>query len=226
MEPLARPLASLKTMPIHVVQQGECLSKIAARYGFGDYRVLYDHPDNAELKKKRVNPNVLEPGDRIVIPDKDLKVEEGLATGKLHRFRVRRPRKELRLKLEGHDGKPLAGAAYVLDVGGERHEGTTDGDGKLEQKVPVSETTGTLTIAGRVLHLRLGHLNPLDAADGGISGAQGRLSNLGYNPGPADGVLGRRTRTALALFQHDEKLDVTGKLDDTTKKKLEEKHGS
>ncbi|HVK70297.1 MAG TPA: peptidoglycan-binding protein [Polyangium sp.] len=213
-------------MPIHVVQQGECLSKIAARYGFGDYRVLYDHPDNAELKKKRVNPNVLEPGDRIVIPDKDLKVEEGLATGKLHRFRVRRPRKELRLKLEGHDGKPLAGAAYVLDVGGERHEGTTDGDGKLEQKVPVSETTGKLTIAGRVLHLRLGHLNPLDAADGGISGAQGRLSNLGYNPGPVDGVLGRRTRTALALFQHDEKLDVTGKLDDTTKKKLEEKHGS
>jgi len=213
-------------MPIHVVHQGECFSKIAARYGFGDYRVLYDHPDNAELKKKRANPNVLEPGDRIVIPDKDVKVEEGLATGKFHRFRLRRPKKELRLKLEGHDGKALAGASYVLEVGGEKHEGKTDGDGKLEQKVPVSETTGKLTIAGRVIHLRLGHLNPLDAADGGITGAQGRLVNLGYNPGPADGVLGRRTRTALALFQHDEKLEVTGKLDDATKQKLEEKHGS
>lgn len=213
-------------MPIHVVQQGECFSKIAERYGFGDYRALYDHPDNAELKKKRANPNVLEPGDRIVIPDKQLKVEEGLATGKLHRFRLRRPKKELRLKLEGHDGAPLAGAAYVLEVGGEKHEGTTDGVGKLEQTVPVAETTATLTIAGRVLHLRLGHLNPLDTKDGGISGAQGRLLNLGYNPGPADGVLGKRTRTALVLFQHDEKLEVTGELDDATKKKLEEKHGS
>jgi len=213
-------------MPIHVVRQGECFTKIAARYGFGDYRVLYDHPDNAELKKKRTNPNVLEPGDRIVIPDKDVKQEEGLGTGRFHRFRLRRPKKELRLKFERGDGQPLAGEAFVLEVGGQKIEGKTDGDGKIEEKVAVDEGSAKLTIAGRILHLELGHLNPLDAADGGISGAQGRLANLGYNVGPRDGVLGKRTKQALALFQHDMKLEVTGELDDATKKKLEQEHGS
>jgi hypothetical protein len=213
-------------MPLHIVKQGECFTKIAERYGFGDYRVLYDHPDNAELKKKRKNPNVLEPGDRVVIPDRDVKVEEGLATGKFHRFRLRRPKKELRLKLEGGDGKPLAGAAFELEVGGEKIQGKTDGDGKIDQKVLVGEGAAKLVIAGRILHLNLGHLNPLDAEDDGVSGAQGRLANLGYNAGPSDGKTGKRTRTALALFQHDNGIEPTGELDDATKKKLEDKHGS
>lgn len=41
---------------VHVVKQGECLTRIAARYGFGDYRVIYDHPANTEFKRKRPNP--------------------------------------------------------------------------------------------------------------------------------------------------------------------------
>ena len=43
-------------MPItHVVAQGDCFSKIARRYGFADYKVIYNDPANAELKKKRPN---------------------------------------------------------------------------------------------------------------------------------------------------------------------------
>ena len=75
------------SMPIHVVKPGECFTRIAERYGFSDYKALYDHPDNADLKKKRPNPNVLHPGDRIVVPDKEEKIIEGLATGKIHRFK-------------------------------------------------------------------------------------------------------------------------------------------
>jgi len=37
---------------IHVVQQGECFSSIAARYGMKSWKELYEHPDNAELAKK------------------------------------------------------------------------------------------------------------------------------------------------------------------------------
>lgn len=55
----------------HVVRQGECLSAIAKRYGFASYRIIYDHPDNAELRRARPNPNLLFPGDVIVIPDRN-----------------------------------------------------------------------------------------------------------------------------------------------------------
>lgn len=37
----------------HTVQQGECFSSLASKYGFKDYRSIYDHSENAELKEKR-----------------------------------------------------------------------------------------------------------------------------------------------------------------------------
>ena len=80
----------------HIVKQGECLSLIARRYGFANYRTVYDHADNAELRELRPNPNVLSPGDVVVIPDKDTKTES-VATGKFHRFEVATPAKALRI---------------------------------------------------------------------------------------------------------------------------------
>jgi peptidoglycan hydrolase-like protein with peptidoglycan-binding domain len=62
--------------------------------------------------------------------------------------------------------------------------------------------------------------------DDGVSGAQGRLLNLGYPVGPIDGKLGPRTRAALRQFQTDMKLQpVSGELDDQTKKALVKAHG-
>ena len=57
-------------MPSHRVKQGECLTSIAARYGFADWRAIYQHPNNAELRKKRPNPSLLFPGDALFIPEK------------------------------------------------------------------------------------------------------------------------------------------------------------
>ena len=42
----------------------------------------------------------------------------------------------------------------------------------------------------------------------------------GYNPGPVDGVWGKKTESALKKFQQDNGLSVTGKLDEKTQKKL------
>lgn len=214
-------------MPItHVVVQGDCFSKIARRYGFADYRLLYNHPDNAELKKKRPNPNVLRPGDHIHIPDRAPK-EVDAKTGQTHTFKVKLAEKALRLALKAAGGEPLAGLPYELDLGEERpRTGSTDGDGKLEEIVPADCATATLTIDDRVLVLRLGHLNPLaEVKDGDLSGLQGRLANLGYDPGPADGKYGTRTRAALAVFQSDQGIEVTGKADSATLEKLEKAHG-
>jgi peptidoglycan hydrolase-like protein with peptidoglycan-binding domain len=64
-----------------------------------------------------------------------------------------------------------------------------------------------------------------ESTDGGISGVQARLNNLGYGAGPCDGVLGQRTRAALRLFQEDQEIDVTGEPDRATLDELEQAYG-
>ena len=53
-----------------------------------------------------------------------------------------------------------------------------------------------------------------------IRQVQRQLSSRGYNPGPADGVLGRATRAALMDFQRKENLPVTGQPDSATRAAL------
>ena len=49
---------------------------------------------------------------------------------------------------------------------------------------------------------------------------QNRLTELGYEPGPADGIMGRMTKKAIKNFQKDNDLPPTGKIDNDTKNKL------
>lgn len=50
-----------------------------------------------------------------------------------------------------------------------------------------------------------------------------RLLELGYQPGPADGKMGKKTVEALKKFQRDNKLAITGKPDSDTVVKLLQK---
>lgn len=210
---------------IHVVKPGECLNKIAHLYGFADYKVLYEHPANAKLKQSRPNPNVLFPGDKVVIPERINKKYERVATAKVHTLKVVVPKKVLRLVVRDARGEPMKDVPYRLEAAGKEIESATDGEGKLEQPIWVGADVARLHIADRVLDLRLGYLNPLDGPDSGVSGIQARLSNLGYPAGAADGVMNRATRTAVALFQHDHGLSVTGNLDDSTVSRITTEHG-
>lgn len=71
----------------HTVAPGECISSIAFQHGFF-WETLWEHGDNAELKEKRKDPNVLHPGDVVMIPDLTLK-EESCATEQVHEFRLK-----------------------------------------------------------------------------------------------------------------------------------------
>ena len=51
----------------YVVVEGDCMESIAADAGFL-WTTIWNHPQNAALKKARVTPNVLLPGDRPVYP--------------------------------------------------------------------------------------------------------------------------------------------------------------
>jgi hypothetical protein len=53
-----------------------------------------------------------------------------------------------------------------------------------------------------------------------ISQVQAFLKTAGYDPGPADGQLGPKTRGALRAYQQANGLSPTGELDDETWEKL------
>jgi hypothetical protein len=212
----------------HEVEQGECLSVIAERHGFHDYSVLYDHPDNKKLKQARPNPNVLEPGDKVALPKLEER-SENAPVDKLTSFKLIQPKKELRVVLSDRHGEPLADEPYDFQVEGRPplKDQRTDGDGLIKQPVPLGARRATLEVRGRTLKLELGALNPAwNTPDEGVRGAQARLHNLGFNVGPEDGELGRRTHAAIAMFQHEQGMTIDGELTEELANALRDAHGS
>ena len=61
---------------------------------------------------------------------------------------------------------------------------------------------------------------PAAGSDPEVEAAQRRLVALGYEPGAVDGVMGRRTRSALRAFQRARGLTPTGRVDDATRAAL------
>jgi peptidoglycan hydrolase-like protein with peptidoglycan-binding domain len=57
-------------------------------------------------------------------------------------------------------------------------------------------------------------------ADPNVSAVQSDLAQLGYYDGPIDGIFGADTRTALARYQVDHQLQVTGSLTNDTLQSL------
>lgn len=211
----------------HCVVQGECLSSIAHKYGFGDYRKIYDHPDNADFKKKRPNPNVIYPGDVLVIPDFEAKTED-CGTESRHKFRAKKLGTKVRIVLASDDGQAYGGKRYLMTIDGQHFQGKTTSAGLVEQVIPPDAKSGELVIflndgdgiEGYSFPLELGALDPPDQ----VSGAQARLLNLGFDCGSANGTIDDSTKAALEAFQEKQGLTVSGDLDDATIKKLRELH--
>ena len=213
----------------YTVVRGDCLSAIAKRYGFADYKTIYNHPDNAEFKKLRPDPNLIYPGDILYIPDKEPGEETG-GTEKKHKFKKKGKKTFLRLRIIDSEDNPYANTAFELTVEGgkDKIEGKTDGDGKIEEEIPADAATGELilksesggnTIIG-VIELELGELDPIDAD----TGVQGRLNNLGFDSGDVDGVADDEMKEALLDFQKNASIGQTGTADEATRSKLVELH--
>jgi hypothetical protein len=52
----------------YTVVRGDTLSGIARRHGLASWRELYNHPDNADFRRRRPNPDLIFPGDVVMIP--------------------------------------------------------------------------------------------------------------------------------------------------------------
>ncbi len=63
-------------------------------------------------------------------------------------------------------------------------------------------------------------LQPSLQFDTKVKEAQAALSDAGYDPGPADGLMGKKTMRSLEEFQRNNNLSVTGRLDEKTYESL------
>jgi hypothetical protein len=190
---------------------GDSIPSIAKSKGFF-WKTIWEHPENATLKEERETPNVLQAGDRVFVPDKEMK-EFPCATGERHDFKLKGDPVKFVLQLKKL-GRPRKDEAYMLVINGRMVEGTTDGDGKLEAWMPGNVRTAELRLNnGQEVHqLRVSRLDPADS----LSGVQQRLNNLGFACGSETGELTPRTQRALRSFQSMYGLEVTGELNDET----------
>jgi N-acetylmuramoyl-L-alanine amidase len=208
-------------MPDHEVKQGDCINSIGFQYGFFP-KTLWNHPDNAELKTLRKDPNVLKQGDVVHIPDKNQK-EELCGTEKLHKFKRRGVPSKFNLRLL-FDDKPRSNEDYVLEIDGKMIKGKTDGDGWIRQRISPDAKEGKLKLKDgkEVYPLNLGHLDPVDE----VEGVQGRLANLGYYGDEVNGDMNEETTEAIRKFQKDMGLEVSGEIDKALRDKLRSEFGS
>ena len=212
-----------------IITQGDHLSKLAARHGFNADSVWND-PKNADLKKKRPNPNILLSGDVLFVPE--TKPNWVPATiGSTNRFVATVPRVPVSAGFV-RDGKPMANEPYHLQglvpKPGNSNPPTTDGDGYIHLDVPVTVQTFGVYFPNRAeLHeVRVGHLDPPDEP----TGARMRLGMLGFlgRPGGPRQLQGppEELPRALRVFQRTYQLEPTGKLDTATVSKLVQLFGS
>ena len=217
----------------HFVQPGECLTSIAAAYGFVDPNAIWQSNDNADLRARRPDPSIIRPGDEIVIPDLDrvpLTVKK--PTGDYHRIDVILPRRKFLIKLAPMDDQPFDGQPFRLEAGGQTVTGNVGGDGVVEGEARTDATRATLTLpqANLTMEVAIGHLDPVHDGDADtpiVSGVQARLINLGYLGGSVTGLLDDATVAAIKSFQANlmERAAPDGELDDETLDRLVDAHG-
>ena len=211
----------------YVVKQGEYLAKIARDHGFTDYMTLWNAPENASLREKRKNPNVLFPGDVVAIPDREAKHEDG-QTQTRHTFRVKNPSLRLRVLLEDAFRKPVRDAACQLAVDGRLFGLQTDRSGKLEHEISPNAQRADLVIRDGdtpfkdvILQLKIGSLDPVDTRSGQV----GRLMNLGYLSAPVEDPDDLLFESAVEEFQCDQRITVDGICGHQTQAQLLKVHG-
>jgi len=204
----------------HTVKQGEHLTRIAFEHGFRDANRIWNDPENAELRKQRDNPNVLFPGDLLNLPDKTERLEAA-STGMVHPFIA--PALSLRLQLVVRDvnGDPIPNCECLLALDGKTQTLSTNGDGRIDQSIPITTTAGEIRIRGQVYRLSIGELDPVEEE----SGWRARLANLGYYLADGSDVNEEELRSAVEEFQCDYGLNVDGQCGGQTQKMLKKVHG-
>jgi hypothetical protein len=204
----------------HTVQQGECVWSLGRKYKI-PWKRIWNDSENEPLRSRRGNPNVLSPGDRVFIPDKTRK-QESCPTEQRQKF-ILSEGLSARVAIQNLYHEPLPDIEYHFVIDGEPQSiKKTGADGVAEQRLPKSVQSLVLVLPWGDLPVELGMLDPANT----VRGAQQRLKNLGLDPGTLSGTVDEDTARAIREFQEieSEHLEVSGKLDRKTIRRLREKH--
>lgn len=228
-----RPLASIQrgtsiaslSAPMwreYIVRQGDFLARLADRYGF-DAEAVWSDDRNRALRELRADPDVLCPGDVLWIPEES---EERLplSLGQPNTFVAEVDEITLTLTLQ-MGSEPFRNERYEIEGPATPPKERTDKDGKLTFTVPADVDELRLFLPDRnlIVPVRIGHLDP----PGTISGARGRLVNLGYYGSgyeDADRDDPEAFHLALLAFQRDHGIEPPGRLDARTANALKAAH--
>lgn len=150
--------------------------------------------------------------------------------------------KTLKIRLINDLDQPIKMSKYRLEVDDQKFEGITNNEGVLQHDIPVGAKTGKLILDKKLVHRRENNtgeirvenwsidLQIVDSMTPGdqIDGAQARLKNLGFFASKEfHEQYDEQTRRAIQRFQTAHlPLNVTGNIDQETKKRLEEVYGS
>ncbi len=215
--PSAQPVQETTSYTQYIVKRGDNLSRIARAHGLKGWKKLWDDPKNEPLRKKRKDPNILRPGDIVMVPGKTVQ-EAVRAVDGVCKLRVAPPESiVLRVVLQDHNQLPFVDEPYRAEPvpGGGSFapcEGVTDASGIAKLKLPphVREVRVALTKRGLAWNFLVSGL-PLDPDAGqgdamslatpeDIYATQLALNALGFPCGKPSGVVDARTRDALSLF--------------------------
>ncbi|KYG08871.1 hypothetical protein BE21_21150 [Sorangium cellulosum] len=226
------------------MRPGECASSIAARH-HTTTEALWGHPENAALRARREDPNVLAPGDVLWVPERE-PAAHPMKASQSHAFVAAHEPITLRLKLveevweegatvqgriERHGDTvvyrkatpprpprdaPLANVPYRLDFGRRSIAGTTDGSGVLEARIPPHVEVGRLVLEPETARERAIELRVGHLDPLELAGGvKQRLANLGHPCGDVDDE-DEALAFALESFQRKHGLSPSGQLDERT----------
>jgi hypothetical protein len=213
----------------HEVEDGQALPDIAVGFGF-DPETVWGFKGNESLRKKR-HVMYVRPGETLQIPRRKPR-EVSVQTARFYYLRIPVIPWEVRLRFVYEDGTARANEPFVAlpqrtnGETGELIHGETDGDGVLSAAVPLDLGLLEVTIGKddlqEVYSIALRGYEPADEP----GGLQMRLAGLGFYSGVIDGDVGPMTAEAIAAFQEDFSLPVTGEPNSDTVAKLELVFGS
>lgn len=93
---------------VHTVKKGENLDKIAKSYGLKSFKDIFNDPVNAKFRKQRPKPDLIQPGDKIIIPKQSLPKEtRNSIAGLVKHAEARVKRLEDDLKFYANLGKDI-----------------------------------------------------------------------------------------------------------------------